>query len=460
MRYLAVLVSFVVLVSGCSLSRVVKDQDLILKYRGVLSSAPVDGEVKSARVFKSKGETSIKAKGDSYTVELKGVLVGDFVDMVFSKVLSMPYVLDQSVKISSRGIDISIKKRLSKSQLYQVAVKALERVGYWVELDNGVVFVYNRDDADKKLGRVVYSVLLSNVASYEIIDSLKSHISGDDDVRVSGDDRRMVVVSGEYYAAKRLAEIAGMLDREQKRIRVDVEIYEMNVTGALKIGFDGLVNASLGNIALNFLSPVFDVASLYTASVSYTDKFKSLVSLMKKDDVLRSVARPFLYCTDSKVCSFDVGQKIPILQSSKTSNEGSSTVNQLIYYETGVKVSISPVVLSGKDIMIDLTVETSKGAPNNLSSLQSPVIINRMLKSEIRAISGVPLVIAGILYDQNESILSGVPFESKWLNYIKTRSSDELKTELVMVMTPYIVDDSDIDEVNKKMLEVFKGLSS
>lgn len=458
MKRLLFLACLMLLLTGCALTKVVNDDDLSVKYRGVIQDSINQKKSEKTKIYKDKLNDNYKVVGDSYNLELRGILIGDFVDMLFSKVLNMPYVIDHQVKNSSRGVDISIRKKINKSQLYQIAVKALERVGYWVEVDNGTVFIYNRDEVEKKSGRVVYSVVLSHVASYEIIDSLRSHIGGDDDVKVSGDDRRCVVISGEYYAARRLSEIAVLLDQEQKRVRVEVEIYEMNITGALKIGFEGLVNKSIGDLALNIASPIIDIASIYSASLTYSNTLKTLISLMKKDDVLKSVAKPFLYCTDSKVCSFDVGQKIPVLQASKTSNEGASTVNQLIYYDTGVKVSLSPVVISNDDIMIDLTVETSKGSPNNLSSLESPIIINRKLKTEIRARSRIPLVIAGIIYNQSESILSGIPVENKWLEYLKNRTRDEVKTELIIIMTPYIVEDQEIDEVNKRLLQLAKGL--
>lgn len=433
---LKLLILFTVgLLSACSVKGVIDDQDLALKYRQELEKSIAAKPVKT-KVVKDKKQEEYKKGGYKYSVELKGVQVIDFVDAVFGKVLEVPYIIDQSVKSQNRSLDISIKKRISKTDLHRMVVKSLEKIGYWVETENGVVYVYGKEDKDSKPNLTTYHVTLSNVTTEDIIEAVKAHADASEKVNVSGDGRRNLVISGEYYAARRMSEIASMLDQSQKRIRVDVEIYEMTMTGALKMGFEGFVNRNFGELLANITMPASGLQSVYSATVSHSNLFSGIISMLKKDDLLKSVAKPFLYCTDAKECTFNVGSKIPVLQAQKVSTEGTSTVNNLQYYDTGVNVSITPTVISGNDLMMEVVLESSKGAQNTISSLDSPVIINRKLKSEIRAKNGLPLVIAGIIYNQKESVYSKLPLEIKALSWLKNTYIDEMKTELIIILTP------------------------
>ena len=442
--------------AGCSaLSKGnIKEEDLIYRYKVAVNQEKENKAHEQTKVIKDKVLEIYKGKkGYQYNVELKGVQILDFIDVIFNKTLGVSYVVDQSIKSNSRSLDLNISQKISRTQLYRIAIKAIEKVGYWVEEDNGVLYIYGKEDKEARISRVVYHVTLSNVTTDDIIDTIKGHIGKSEDVSITGDSRRTIVISGEYYASKRLAEIAVILDQVQKRIRLDVEVYEMSLTGSMKIGFEGFLNKTIGDGTFNLKTPVLELPSVYSGLISISDQLKAMVSLMKKDDILKTVAKPFLYCTEAKECKFSVGSKVPVLQSSKVSNEGTSTVNSVQYQDTGISIIITPVAISGLDLMLSIDFTSSKSSPNTVSNLDSPIIINRKLISEVRIKSGNPLLIAGIIYNQKESIYSGLPFDNKWLERIKNRSMDELKTEMIIVVTPYVVEDKEIDEINKKLSE-------
>lgn len=394
-----------------------------------------------------------KIEGSQYHVELRGVNVNSFIDLVFGEILKYPYVVDQSIQNQGKSLDINIKRKINKRDLYNVAVKALERIGFFVEDDGGAVFIFNDESKQKK--QSVYHVKLRHVSSKDIETALAAHRDEKIQVKLSGDGRRNIIISGESEAVKRYAKIVQAFDQEQSRVKVDVQIYEATLTGSLKYGLESLIKAVTGQnfISLNTISQNKETG--FQASLVIGENIKVALDILKKEDQLKTLANPFIICNDGKTSQFEVGTQIPILTQKKTTEETSSEYEQINYVSTGIKVQITPVVLSDNDIMLNYNLEVSKGVQNTISQLNSPMIVNRHLQSEIRLRSGQSIIIGGLIQKQDEKISHTIPGLAEWSRLLGSYGQDNLKTELIMILTPEILNTNE-KEINQEIVEKFK----
>lgn len=393
-----------------------------------------------------------KIAGTQYHVELKSVNVNSFIDLVFGEILKYPYVVDQSIQ-TSKSLDINIKKKITKKDIYNIAVKALERIGFYVEDDGGTVFIF-QEDAKRNKKSVVH-IRLRNVSAKDLEAPLAAHTGIDQEVKISGDGRRNIIISGESEAVKRVSKIVQSFDQEQSRVKVDVQIYEATMTGSLKYGLESLIRAVTGQnwISLNTISQNKETG--FQAQLVIGDNIKALLDILKKEDHLKTLANPFIICNDGKTSQFEVGTQIPILAQKKTTDETLSEIEQVNYVSTGIKVNILPIVLSDQDVMLNYNLEVSKGIQNNVSTLNSPMIVNRIMKSEIRLKSGQSVIIGGLIQKQDESISNTIPGLAEWSRIFGSYNKDKLKTELILVLTPEIITVPD-KEINQEILEKMK----
>lgn len=170
----------------------------------------------------------------------------------------------------------------------------------------------------------------------------------------------------------------------------------------------------------------------------------SALDLAEQDGLVSTLAEPNLTALSGETASFLAGGEFPLITSSIN---GSSVT----YKPYGVSLSYTPVVLANGRISLRVAPEVSEiSSVSVVAGVQTAALSKRSAETTVELGSGQSFMIAGLI--QNNSInsidktpgLGDVPILG---NLFRSSSFKRGETELVIVVTPYLVrpvDDKDI----------------
>lgn len=270
-----------------------------------------------------------------------------------------------------------------------------------------------------------------------------------------------------YLAEKEVLINRMTIDRPlQVQLRVRITEVDRNITQQLGINWQ-----SLGNAAGNFYGGIFSGRSIYNLSqpivnssgtttypvnlatnnaFSLFGAFKTnnvdiqaLVDALNQEGLLTVLAEPNLVALSGQTASFLAGGEFPIPVSQ---TNGAISVE---FKQFGVKLDFTPTVLNDRRISLKVRPEVSQidtSVSVTTGGITVPGLSVRRADTTVELGSGQSFAIAGLLQSNTSDTISQIPgigslpilgklFQST--NYTNN------KTELVIMVTPYLVNPTD-----------------
>jgi pilus assembly protein CpaC len=244
--------------------------------------------------------------------------------------------------------------------------------------------------------------------------------------------------------------------RDQVMLKVTVAEVQRNVVKQLGINMNG-------SIGYGTFTPVIDnpfsasgsplSATKATLSVgSGQNFFNATLRAMEQAGVIRTLAEPTLTAISGESANFIAGGEFPIPSGYTCSQQtsGSATLCQygIDFKKFGVSLNFTPVVLSEGRISLKVVTEVSDLSNENTLTLAGPPPVTipsiqvRRTETTVEIPSGGALAMAGMIKDQTKQAINGVPalMDLPVLGALfKSREYINQKTELAVIVTPYIV---------------------
>ena len=162
----------------------------------------------------------------------------------------------------------------------------------------------------------------------------------------------------------------------------------------------------------------------------------------------RTLAEPNLTAVSGESAKFLAGGEFPVPVSQD--NEGRITVE---FKPFGVGLGFTPVVMSSGRISLKVSTEVSEltntGAFTSSTTLTIPALDVRRAETTVEMQSGSSMMIAGLLqanYKQTVAALPGLTTLPILGALFRSRDFENDETELVVIVTPYIVKPGDPDQ--------------
>ncbi len=166
------------------------------------------------------------------------------------------------------------------------------------------------------------------------------------------------------------------------------------------------------------------------------------VRALQSKGMLQILAEPNLVTTNGKEASFLVGGEFPIPILQGGANSGAVTIQ---FREFGIRLTFTPTLTANKTIKMYVKPEVSTIDLANavtFSGFTIPALATRRMETNIELGEGQSFVIGGLIDDRTTESLSRIP----GLSHIpilgvlfKTRSDQKSKSELVVMVSPEIV---------------------
>lgn len=246
----------------------------------------------------------------------------------------------------------------------------------------------------------------------------------------------------------------------EKVVAVDVQFAAVSSSTLKALGFSfsklagdlqgavispsGVNSASFGGngLSLETSVPIQSAFNLFLSARNHG--IGAVLSALSSNGLSQLLAQPTLLVRSGEQASFLAGGEFPVPVPQNTGGNGNTL--SIEYKEFGVRLSVTPYVLSSDHIVLKLAPEVSELDYANGVQLQGyvvPGIRRRSAETTVELGNGQSFVIAGLNYTNSAITKDKVPFlgDLPVLGaFFKRQQNQKERQELIIVATPRLVE--------------------
>jgi pilus assembly protein CpaC len=261
-------------------------------------------------------------------------------------------------------------------------------------------------------------------------------------------------------------EIVNLLAIEGKdQVMLKVRIVEMQRSVTKQMGFDLSAIGDLGGSTVSLLNSVGPtLGSGLNATGTYNNTsggdlstLSGALRALETVGLVRTLAEPTLTAISGETANFLAGGEIPLFSGSIRDDQG-QLQRSFEFKPFGVSLGFTPVVLSEGLISLSISTEVSEPTTENafVSEGGESVLGIRVRRANtvVEMPAGGSLVIAGLIREESRSTVDGTPGlkDVPGLGALfRGRDSRTTQTEVVIMVTPYLVDPTHPDKLQSPL---------
>jgi general secretion pathway protein D len=245
-----------------------------------------------------------------------------------------------------------------------------------------------------------------------------------------------------------LASLLQTLDRPSKSALIEVTVAELSLDDNRVIGVDLVSNhiKAGGGYRVTSGSGSIADATLNIAVFNGLNVPKIAVSALASDNRATILSSPRLMARNGESATIQVGQEVPIITQQQSTGANNQGVLQSVQYRsTGVILRIKPVIHSGDQIDLDVVQEVSEAGKTETGVSASPTFKTRKIETKLTLRHGSTVLLGGLISENGAEGKGGVPFLKDIPilgNVFGRQSKSGNRTELIILITPYIANDT------------------
>lgn len=252
----------------------------------------------------------------------------------------------------------------------------------------------------------------------------------------------VIVASRRDY--DRLLGMLTRLDRMPSQVLIEAVIAEATLDDTLKFGLRySLGAANVFKFTNDDDGNIANDTSGFTYSAKSTD-FRAVLNALSRITDVKVVSSPTLTVLDNRTAKLQIGDQVPTVSESRTSDIGDNTVTKVEMKDTGVILNVTPRISSNGHILLDIDQEVSDVVNTTTSGIDSPTIRQRKVSSTVVIGDGQSIVIGGLVQEKRQKSTDGVPVLGK-LPIIgaafRTRNDIAKRTELMIFIRARVMRD-------------------
>ena len=263
------------------------------------------------------------------------------------------------------------------------------------------------------------------------------------------------------------------LDRPGRQVMIsavlaEVELgdqFEFGLRFGQGLGLDDSENAVV--IDTEFLGEKNNIFpdALNTSIFGFSVDARVILQALDQVTNTRILQSPRLFTSDNQEAVFFDGQDVPVSTGDATNSSGGITTS-FDYRAVGIGVNVRPRITKEKNVAMQIEILLSNIDKNTIlaGADNNPVFKRRQTNTTITVKNGQTIVISGIRKEQEGKKTNKVPVlgDIPILDWVFSNTSDETTiSELVVFITPIVVDNPDENDINfneieRRRLETFK----
>lgn len=262
------------------------------------------------------------------------------------------------------------------------------------------------------------------------------------------------------------------LDRPVKSAMIEVVVAELRLGGSQALGIEWNINpqtSSRGTIAGGTLGRLgIGSGGLTLGFANSAGQVVGILNTLASNNQARILSNPKVMARNGETASIQVGQEVPIVSSQQSSGVGgglfgsaSGILQTIQYRSTGVILKVRPVINSGNRLDLEVSQEVSSAAETRTGVSASPTISTRRIDTKLSLRDGSTVLLGGLISRNDSDANTGIPYlkDIPGLGALfRTQSEGQDQTELLIMITPYVIsDDFESEAITEAILKTFGG---
>lgn len=281
---------------------------------------------------------------------------------------------------------------------------------------------------------------------------------------------RIIVITDEE-TSEHIAQVITNLDIPKPQVLIKVVFLEVTYNNGYDIGIEGgFQNQTVGGgssqgtasganafgaSALTSLATNVNSLNLPISPFGNTPPGAGFYQIVGNDyqATLRAIAtagktevlsRPSILARNNQPATITVGQSVPLITNVRYDNFGNA-INSVQYTDVGIILRVTPFVANDGQVEMIVSPEISSLTDQTVTianGVSVPVIAKRSADTVVVTPDGQPIIIGGLMQnnktgtDYKIPLLGDIPLLG---NLFKRQTKNNSKTELLIFMTPHIV---------------------
>lgn len=246
---------------------------------------------------------------------------------------------------------------------------------------------------------------------------------------------------GANAANRTLVDLMSVAGEQQVMLKVKVLEAQRDVLRELGVSIDGTDFNTVAGVGLTALTPFGAGVLSVDPPGGHFGPFNVDVRGLERDGLINTLAEPTLTAISGETAGFLAGGEFPV--PAGRDQDGNVTIE---FRQFGVSLNFVPTVMDEDRISLQLTSEVSERSEQNSVTLINTVIPGlsvRRAQTTVQMQSGGTLMMAGLMRSRSVDALNGFPGLKDIPilgNLFKSKSFQRGESELVFLVTPYLVE--------------------
>jgi general secretion pathway protein D len=288
---------------------------------------------------------------------------------------------------------------------------------------------------------------------------------GQGDVTIIADsDNNSVLVLASQQGYRAVESAIRRLDVAPRQVLMEATIAEVTLSNTLGYGVRWFLENA--DHELGFGAPVPTSASGEGLAFAFFDQASDVTAFfnaLATESAVKFLSTPQVMVLDNQTANIRVGDQIPVTtrSSQSTANPDAPIVTEVQFRDTGTLLTITPRIKAGGQVSMEISLEVSiPGTSPAVGGGGNVSIAQRTINSSVIVQSGQTVVLGGLILENTNSGVSGIPLLMNIPLLGKLFSStteDVFRTELIVTLSPRVIENPRemrevTDELRRRMI--------
>lgn len=251
-----------------------------------------------------------------------------------------------------------------------------------------------------------------------------------------------VIFSGNTQQEQALRQTIAVLDKKVKQISLEAKVISINQEDSQALGINWqwgqIPQQSDGKINSSEKSESNNLGGVIRFGYNYELRFSATLEALLSKGKANILATPKIITLPGKEATIFIGDNIPVVTEKI---ENSTTTQSTSFVDAGIKLKYTAQITA--DDTINAVVHTEVSTPTLVPELKNYKISTRQANTTVRLKHGQTLIIGGLIGEEEIKNISKIPFLGDLPilgNLFKHTSMRKSKTEVIIFLTPHIID--------------------
>ena len=302
--------------------------------------------------------------------------------------------------------------------------------------------------------------------------------------KIEFDERsNRIIVADIPTRIERIKALVDAFDVRTAQVLIDAKIVEVQLSDANRkgINWEGVLaelrRYSISGVAPLTVSPPTGVTALSTLTISSgANEVQTVLDLLERVGKTNLLSSPRITVMDNEEAKLAVATREPFVsQTVVQTTTSTNTADNVQFVDVGVTLKVQPRISHNRFVQMKIEPEVSsstrslelegvaQGSNTAFTRTRIPVVTTQGLTTTVQIKSGHTLVIGGLIQDSKSKQSSKVPIlgDIPLLgSAFQSNSDDFTKTELVIFLTPTIMDPAESTKETERFLDPEGGIKS